>query len=160
MQKSFHLKIILFFILGFSLFISCEQKEEVTLIPFPKENKPWQKIRKDRIEKLLPLAMERANVDSWIVICRENNNDPLAVHIGGENAGGTAAFIYFLKDKKVKSIAISPEGEADALAETGVVDSVIKIERGFNIWEKVKEVFNNENPKTISINSSEYTIAY
>ena len=52
------------------------------------EENPWPRIRKERIEKLLPAAMERAGVDAWIVVCRENDNDPLAAHVGGENAGG------------------------------------------------------------------------
>ncbi len=38
---------------------------------FPAEN-PWPRIRKERIQKLLPAAMERAGVDAWIVVCREN----------------------------------------------------------------------------------------
>ncbi|HCI71405.1 MAG TPA: peptidase M24, partial [Balneola sp.] len=49
----------------------------------------------ERINTLLPQAMEAAGVDLWIVICRENNNDPIADHIGGENAGGTAAFLFY-----------------------------------------------------------------
>lgn len=43
---------------------------------------PWPEIRKERINILLPQAMEAAGVDLWIVICRENNNDPIADHIG------------------------------------------------------------------------------
>ena len=48
---------------------------------------PWPEIRKQRIAMLLPRAMEAAGVDAWLTLCRENNNDPLADHIGGENAG-------------------------------------------------------------------------
>ncbi|MBU2494718.1 MAG: M24 family metallopeptidase [Bacteroidetes bacterium] len=158
MKKSYfsQLFIILLFI---TLLASCGKNEKVSSLPFPDENNPWRQIRKDRIEKLLPIAMQRSNVDSWIVICRENNNDPLAFHIGGENSGGTAAFLYFLKGDNVKSIAVSPEGEADALAETNVADTVIKIERGYNIWEKVKDILEFENPNKIAINSSQYSIA-
>ena len=47
---------------------------------------PWPQIRKARIERLLPQAMQLAGVDAWVVICRENANDPLAMHVGGENA--------------------------------------------------------------------------
>ena len=63
--------------------------------PFDAQDSPWPEIRKARIQKLLPQAMLLAGVDAWVVICRENNNDPLAVHVGGENAGGTAAFMFF-----------------------------------------------------------------
>lgn len=150
---------VIFIFIQSIVFISCDKEEENASLPFPLENNPCHKIRKERMEKLLPLAMQRANVDSWIVICRENNNDPLALHIGAENAGGTAAFIYFLKDSSLQSVSVCPEGEADALAETGVVDTVIKIERGNNIWEKIKEVFAKYEPQNIAINSSEYSIA-
>ena len=67
---------------------------------------------------------QRAGVDAWVVICRENDNDPLAAHVGGENAGGTAAFLFFRKDGRVRSAAISPSGEATALKDVGVVDEV------------------------------------
>ncbi len=54
----------------------------------------WARIRKARIQRLLPGAMERAGVDAWVVLCRENANDPLAAHIGCENAGAPAAFLF------------------------------------------------------------------
>src|SRR5262245_8141647 len=47
---------------------------------------PWPAIRQQRIVQLLPKAMDAAGVDAWIVFCRENHNDPLARHVGGENA--------------------------------------------------------------------------
>lgn len=41
--------------------------------------------------RLLPTAMARANVDAWVVLCREDANEPLAAHVGGENAGAPIA---------------------------------------------------------------------
>ncbi len=58
------------------------------------QDNPWPEIREERIRLLLPQAMEAAGVDSWIVLCRENHNDPLAKHIGGEDAGPLAAFLF------------------------------------------------------------------
>ena len=127
--------------------------------PFPADKNPWQQIRKERIQKLLPEAMKNAGVDSWIVVCRENNNDPLAMHVGGENAGGAAAFLFFLNADKVKSVAISPEGEAIALKDMNLHDEVIVIERGSNIWKVIKEQIQKADPKKIAINSSGYNIA-
>src|SRR4029453_1782057 len=69
----------------------------VRAVPAPPPENPWPRIRKERIQKLLPAAMERAGVDAWILICRENDNDPLAAHVGGENAGGAARFLFFRK---------------------------------------------------------------
>ena len=56
---------------------------------------PWTEVRKDRIDTLLPAALTKANVDAWMVICRENNNDPLADHVGCENAGAPAVYIFY-----------------------------------------------------------------
>ena len=56
---------------------------------------PWPSIRAERIATLLPDAMDRAGVDAWLVLCRENDNDPMARHVGCENAGGEAAFLFF-----------------------------------------------------------------
>ena len=123
------------------------------------EKSPWQKIRKERIQKLLPEAMKVAEVDSWIVICRENSNDPLAMHVGGENAGGTAAFMFFLIGDKVKTVAISPVGEDVALKDKNLHDEVIVIERGSNIWGTVAKELIKANPAKIAINSGGYTVA-
>ena len=90
----------------------------------------WPRIRKARIQKLLPTAMARANVDAWVLLCRENDNDPLAVHVGCENAGGTAAFLFLRQGDTVRSLALSPAGEATALKEVGPLDEVVPFERG------------------------------
>jgi Xaa-Pro aminopeptidase len=152
-----YVKTLSFLFLYSILLISCSEKEIKQ--PFRLDGNPWESIRKERIQKLLPLAMKNSDVDAWIIICRENNNDPLAMHVGGENAGGTAAFIFFLIDDKIKSVAISPKGEATALKEMGLHDEVIVIERGSNIWKIISQQIEKNNPIKIAINSSAYNIA-
>ncbi len=126
---------------------------------FLNQPNPWPQIRKSRIEKLLPQAMQRADVDAWLTVCRENNNDPLAMFVGGENAGGTAAFIFYQRGDNVSSLAISPGGEATALKDIALHDEVRIIERGASIWEAVAQEFRTTQPKKIAINSSNLTIA-
>jgi Xaa-Pro aminopeptidase len=144
------------FVLLFTLPVYSQKKGEK---PFPVEKSPWQKIRKERIQKLLPEAMKIAGVDCWLTVCRENNNDPLALHVGGENATGINAFIFLLDGNNVKSIAISPEGEAIALKDVKLHDEVIVIEKNSNIWENIAVVLKKANPNKIAVNSSSYTIA-
>ncbi|MEW6506215.1 MAG: M24 family metallopeptidase [Bacteroidota bacterium] len=122
-------------------------------------NNPWPKIRKERIETLLPSAMKEAEIDSWLNICRENDNDPLAIHFGGENAGGTAAFLFFLQGDKVYSAAVSPSGEARALKDVGLHNEVIEIERGYSVWIEVKKLIEKFNPVKIGINSSQRNLS-
>ena len=134
-------------------------QQKTDSLPFDPADNPWPEIRNERIAKLLPAAMQRAEVDAWVVICRENNNDPLASHVGCENAGGTAAFMFFLEGNNVRSLAFSPEGEAKSLQDVGIHDEVIQFERGGNVFNLVAEELNRVNPKVIAINSSQRNIA-
>ncbi len=115
---------------------------------------PWPEIRKERINSLLPEAMKAANVDAWITICRENNNDPLADHIGGENASGTAVFLFYVDDTGFHSKVFSPIGEFTALNELNIHDEVIPIDRGVSAIEIAGEFIQKQNFKAIAINSS------
>jgi Xaa-Pro dipeptidase len=152
-------RLIIAFLIVYALsfLIGCAQQHVETL-PFPMDENPWPEIRKERIRTLLPEAMQRAGVDSWIVVCRENNNDPLAIHVGGENSGREAGFLFFLKGENVESVAISPMGEATALKEVALHDSVVVIERGANVWAEIAREISVRNPNSIAINSSDYPI--
>lgn len=115
---------------------------------------PWPEIRKERISTLLPNAMEAAGVDAWLVICRENNNDPIADHIGGENAGGTAAFLFFMDENGFTSKVYSPSGEATALDELDIHDEVVSVPRGESAVQLAVDFMKEKDFKKISINSS------
>ncbi len=115
---------------------------------------PWPEIRKKRINQLLPVAMKEAGVDAWLVICRENNNDPIAAHVGGENAGGTAAFLFYNDEEDFHSLAFSPSGEATALDELDIHDEVIRIERGKSAMSQSVEFIKEKGFEKIAINSS------
>ena len=116
---------------------------------------PWPEIRKERINIVLPQAMKAAGVDAWMVVCRENNNDPIAHHVGGENAGGTAVFLFQLEGIEFKSIVFSPIGEATALADLKIHDEVKPIARGKSAIEAAAEYAISKNFSKIAVNSSE-----
>ena len=133
--------------------------QELRTRDFDRQVSPWPEIRKERINTLLPKAMTRAGVDAWIVICRENNNDPLAIHVGGENAGGTAAVMFFLVNGRARSICVSPSGEATALKDLKWNDSVLVIGPGTTVWQMVSAHVHAYDPKRIAINSSKRAAA-
>lgn len=140
------------YLLPLILFISaCTPSQEP---PINWGESPWPEIRKERISTLLPQAMEAADVDLWIVICRENNNDPIADHIGGENAGGTAAFLFYKDENGFHSRVYSPSGESTALAELEIHDEVIPVERGMSAMEQAAEFIKDQNFQRIAVNSS------
>jgi Xaa-Pro aminopeptidase len=120
----------------------------------PQTQSAWPRLRKARIQRLLPEAMERAKVDAWVVLCRENDNDPLAAHVGCENAGGTAALLFLKQKEGVRSLALSPAGEAKALKDVAVHDEVVSFERGTDVYALVAARLSEAKPQRIAVNSS------
>ncbi|NMP16299.1 M24 family metallopeptidase [Thalassotalea sp. Y01] len=116
---------------------------------------PWPEIRKQRIAQLLPQAMQAANVDAWVVICRENDNDPLADHVGGENAGGEASLLFYISDKGLQSVAFSPESESTALSEAGIHDKVIAVKKGESSMKQAAAFIKQQQFQRIAVNNSD-----
>lgn len=121
---------------------------------------PWPAIRQERLDRLLPGAMRRADADAWIVLVRENANDPLAPHVGGENAGAPSAILFFLDADSVRSIILAGFGEAIALRELAVHDSVVVPDpaRG-GLFGEIALRLRAADPARIAINSGELGIA-
>ncbi len=115
---------------------------------------PWPEIRKERIAKLLPEAMNASGVACWISICRENNNDPIASHIGGENASGSAIILFYLDQEGFHSLVFSPDVEATALDELNIHDTVVRVERGVSTLDQAAAFIKEKNFKNIAINTS------
>lgn len=157
MKVKLYSLIITFLIAFGAIFLTaCQSNETVQseiISPFTGPS-PWPEIRKERLEKLLPQAMKESGVDAWVIICRENNNDPIAHHIGGENAGGTALFLFYLEGDKAVSKVFSPVGEATALGELKIHDEVIPVERGKSAILQGAEYIKEQNFEKIAINSS------
>ncbi len=132
-------------------------------VPFPPSERPWGAIREERIRSLLGPAMSRAGVDAWILILRENHNDPLALHVGGENAGGQAVFLFFREgegeEARVRSLAISPGGEATALADVGLHDEVVVPDAGRSALDMAAEALRASGAGAIAVNSSALAVA-
>ena len=125
----------------------------------PKANavdSPWPEIRKQRINKLLPNALKAAKVDAWLIVCRENNNDPLAEHIGCENAGSPAAYLFYFNKGAFHSVAYSPSSEAKALDELNIHEKVISVPRSVSALKYAAEFIKKQPFKRIAINVSDF----
>ncbi len=131
----------------------CSARLEPVSNPFAGSS-PWPDIRAERIRTLLPEALSRNGIDVWLVVCRENSNDPLADFIGGENAGGTAVFLFERMDDGVRSMVFSPIGEATALRDVGLHDSVAVVQRGASAIQQASDYLIARNPTRIAINRS------
>ena len=149
------IKILLYVSLIFLIGCNTKQKQLKEIDPSTYWGKnPWPEIRKKRINKLLPNALQEAKVDCWLVLCRENNNDPLADHIGGENAGGNAVFLFYNDNLGFHSKVFSPIGESTALDVLNINDEVVSVPRGISTIDLAINFVKNKNFETIAINSS------
>jgi Xaa-Pro dipeptidase len=94
------------------------------------------------------------------MLVRENANDPLALHVGGENAGQPSGILFFLEADTVRSVMLSGWGEAIALRELAVHDSVVvhQVERGGVLGEIALRLREAE-PERIAINSGPMAIS-
>jgi Xaa-Pro dipeptidase len=121
---------------------------------------PWMQVRQERIRTLLPRAMRAANVDAWVTLVRENANDPLALHVGGENAGALSAIVFLREGEAVRSLILAGFGEAIALRELKVHDSVVvyTAESGGALGG-VAERLRKANAQRIAINSGNISMA-
>jgi Xaa-Pro dipeptidase len=132
-------------------------------LPFPSAENPWPAIREERIRSLLGPAMDRAGVDAWALFVRENHNDPLAHHVGAENAGGLAAFLFFRdpagRGGSIFAHALTPGGEATALRDAGIHDEVEVLSGGESAWAAAARVLASRNPRRIAINVSNLAVA-
>ena len=102
-----------------------------------RQGNPWPDIREERIRTLLPAAMDAAGVDAWVVFCRENANDPLAIHVGGESAGGDAAYLFFRTAEGVDRIIIAPSSEVITIRERSPNSRVEARERDQDVYAAV-----------------------
>ena len=138
------------------IFVSCSQspqdKSSENLFEGPN---PWPDIRSERIQSLLPEAMARADVDAWAILCRSNNNDPLALHVGCENAVAPAVYLFELEDDTVRSTVFTPPGEATALQELGLHDPIEVVERTEDPLVMAAEYINQNVRGNLALNFSD-----
>ena len=135
---------------SYPIFRSEPSSEKLTFT----EPSPWLEIRRKRIATLLPTMMDKTQLKHWLIVCRENNNDPIATHVGCENAGGTAVVLFSRTASGVTSRIFSPVSESTALKELAIFDSVIDVAKKGNAIASAAEWLKaNVKSSGVAINS-------
>ncbi|MFY9241894.1 MAG: M24 family metallopeptidase [Polaribacter sp.] len=148
-------KIIALLIICFSL--SCNQKEEEkTVYSILKEKDRAilkDKILEDRFTNLLPELMDKANIDMWLLISREYNEDPIlktmlpATWLNARRR----TIIVFYRNKEKNTL----ERLAVARYDIGKsIQSAWDKENEPNQWKALAEIIKERNPQKIGINTS------
>ncbi len=114
-------------------------------------------IQKDRLENLLPKLMKLHDVEMWVLITREYNEDPVVKTFLPPtwlNARRRTIIVFSLKDGIFKSAAITryPFGK--------LIPSLWNKEKEPNQWKALSNYIEAQNPKNIAVNTSEnYALA-
>ena len=112
-------------------------------------------ILKERFENVLPKLMDRTEIDMWILISREYNEDPvLKTMLPAEWLNARRrTIILFYRDKAKNTL------DKLAVARYNFGENIISAwdkEVEPNQWKRLNQLIEERNPKTIGINYSKY----
>jgi Xaa-Pro aminopeptidase len=107
----------------------------------------------ERLDRILPELMRQEGFDMWLVICRENNEDPVfssLVPFNSLYASRTSMLVFFDRggDAGVERMTVSRSGIGQ------LYRSVWEPEKTEQ-WARLAQVIKERNPKKIGINESE-----
>ena len=140
-------------ILFTALFITNINAQDI--LPLKERAAFINKLQKERLNKLLPQLMEKTDIDMWVMIAREYNEDPIIKTMLPPtwlNARRTTILVFSL-DKKTKNF------ESVAIARYAFGDNIPSIwdkDKQPNQWEALKDYIVSKNPEKIGLNISSY----
>lgn len=157
----FKLYVIASLVLSTNLSVTAKEYQQGKIIDFsPKilshrqRVEPANRIILDRLNNLLPKVMSETDIDMWLVINREYEEDPLFYSLVPHTtfAARRTTMLVFSKDKegKVERFTISRypiSGYYDTRWEGGSLDDQ---------WKRLAEVITELDPKKIAINTSKH----
>ena len=144
MKKVFY--VVFFFTLSLNSQNILDEKERAKVV---------NEILEDRFKNLLPKLMDRTEIDMWILISREYNEDPvLKTMLPAEWLNARRrTIILFYRDKAKNTL------DKLAVARYNFGENIISAwdkEVEPNQWKRLNQLIEERNPKTIGINYSKY----
>ena len=103
-------------------------------------------IQKDRIENLLPKLMEEQNIDLWVLITREYNEDPVVKTLLPPtwlNARRRTIIVFSKTKKEIDAVAITRYNFGNNIR------SIWDKEKQPDQWEALSDYIISKNPKRI-----------
>jgi Xaa-Pro aminopeptidase len=135
------------------LFVYCSSVAQI--LPERERAVLKDEILADRFENLLPALMDRTQIDMWLVISREYNEDPVMrtmLPATWLNARRRTILVFF-RNKEMNTL------ERLAVARYDVGDNITSAwnkELQPDQWERLVEIISERNPEKIGINISEH----
>lgn len=145
---------ILFSLTLFYISVSCQQ-----ILPEVERARVVDEILAERFNTLLPKLMDDTDIDMWVLISREYNEDPVlktmlpATWLNARRR----TILLFYRDKTKNTI------EKLAVARYNVGKNIVSAwdkEKEPNQWKRLVELIDERNPKKIGLNfSTDFNIA-
>ena len=113
----------------------------------------------ERFEKVLPEIMRREQIDMWVVICREHNEDPVYTTLvphPSHFAWRLSMFVYFDRgpERGVERLVVNPYGSGDLHKAFADVYTPAFEPAQLDPWQRLAKVIKERNPKKIAIDES------
>lgn len=112
-----------------------------------------QEVLRERVDRLLPHAMESHDIDLWLVFTREEAADPLAEDLGGGDAVARMALLFDRSKRGLRKTAIAASYDIVPLEETGIYDEVLSY-KSEGIKPHLKKFVEDLDPQRIAVNTS------
>ena len=106
----------------------------------------------ERFDKLLPVLMDRAEIDMWVIISREYNEDPVMKTMLPStwlNARRRTMLVFFRKGDSIEKLAVARYNIGDA------IKSAWNKEKQPDQWKALADIISSRDPKKIGINISD-----
>jgi Xaa-Pro aminopeptidase len=144
------MKQLFFLLLGLSL-----NAQAQLILPERERAKVVDEILKERFETLLPELMDRTGIDMWVLISREYNEDPVLKNMLPAtwlNARRRTIILFYRDSKKntIDKLAVARYNFGEN------IQSAWDKDKQPNQWQRLMELIEERNPKTIGLNYSEH----
>jgi Xaa-Pro aminopeptidase len=118
-----------------------------------------EKIRRDRIQLLLPRIMKEQKIDAWLTFTRENTTDPILKVLGVDHIVARGAFLFALKDGAFRRVAVAASYDVDPVQKSGLYDQIVSY-RSEGVKPHLRKLIDEIDPATIAVNfSRDVTVA-
>lgn len=106
----------------------------------------------ERFDKLLPVLMDRAEIDMWVIISREYNEDPVMKTMLPStwlNARRRTMLVFSRMGDSIEKLAVARYNIGDA------IKSAWDKEKQPDQWKALADIISSRDPKKIGINISD-----
>jgi Xaa-Pro aminopeptidase len=128
------------------------------VLPMRKRNEVINRIVKKRLDTILPMAMRETGFDMWLVLCAEDNLDPVFKTMMPMDTWFPIVqmLIFFDRgDQGVERINLSRTKKTEDFYDVPYTVQTYNVQKADQQWVWLRELIEARDPKRIAINQSE-----